>query len=132
MTTLARLAVLAPLLLTCACSDDDGQVARVKYTVSYNDATTTQPSILQREVNPGEGPSVKQKLAFGTGELEALPVEAGYEIRILDGAGAARLRVLCQANDINSGSQSFSATLPDNSRYTVSVVTERASCESVK
>ena len=75
---------------------------------------------------------MKEKFAFGTGELDAKPVDGGYEISILDGSGAARLRVLCQKSASTEGSQTLSGTLPDNGRYTLSIIENGAACDPVK
>jgi hypothetical protein len=131
MTTLPRLALLASVLLS-ACSDDDSLPRpEVTYSVSYKDATTIQPRILEREVRLDEGPVVKQKLAFGSGELDAGPVDGGYQISVLDPGGVAHLRLLCKKSKNSNGNQTTSATLPDGGTYSLAIIEDGAECDPV-
>lgn len=134
MTILPRLALLASVLLA-ACSDDSDSSngpPEVTYSVSFEGGGTVQPTFLTKEVRLDEGPVVKEKLAFGSGELDAGPVDGGYQISIIDSNGAARLRVLCQKSPNTKGNQSIGGTLPDGGRYSLSIIEDGAACDKAQ
>ena len=125
----AAIALLAGAMAGCS---GDEEPSSVDYTISYVSGDKSQPNFQQVFVElGGDAASLRQKLAFGGGTLDAAPQGASrYEIKIIDTDGETAEVIACEVNEVVSGQQTFEVPLVLGGSYAVSVITDRASCSA--
>jgi hypothetical protein len=124
----AAIALLAGAM--AGCSGDEP--SSLDYTISYVNGDQSQPNFQQASVDLDEdAASLRQTLAFGGGTLDAAPREASrYEIKIVDTDGTTAKLITCEVDEVASGQQTFDVPLVLGGSYSVSILTDRASCSA--
>jgi hypothetical protein len=124
----AAIALLAGAM--AGCSGDEP--SSFEYTISYVNGAESQPNFQQASVDLGEdAASLQQKLAFGGGTVKAAPRGASrYEIEIVDTDGKTAKLIACEVDEVASGQQTFDVPLVLGGSYTVSILTDGASCSA--
>jgi hypothetical protein len=124
----AAIALLAGAM--AGCSGDEP--SSFEYTISYVNGAESQPNFQQASVDLGEdAASLQQKLAFGGGTVKAAPRgPSRYEIEIVDTDGKTAKLIACEVDEVASGQQTFDVPLVLGGSYTVSILTDGASCSA--